>query len=74
MGNAERYGAQIPTGIHVDFPTIMQRRRAIRARISRADSVHRLSAAGVDVFFGQAHFTAPDALTVDGAKLRFKKA
>ena len=28
----------------------------------------------MDVFFGEARFTGTDALTVDGAKLRFKKA
>ncbi len=74
MRTAEQYGAQVPTDIRVDFPSLMQRMRAIRARISRADSVHRLSAAGVDVFFGEACFTGTDALTADGAKLRFKKA
>ena len=52
----------------------MQRMRRIRARISRVDSVHRLSAAGVDVFFGEARFTGADALSVDGTTLRFSKA
>jgi pyruvate/2-oxoglutarate dehydrogenase complex dihydrolipoamide dehydrogenase (E3) component len=74
MRNAEKYGAQIPADIRVDFAAVMQRMRGIRARISRADSVQRLNAAGVDVFFGQACFTGTDALTVEGAKLRFKKA
>ena len=74
MRNAERYGAQIPADIRVDFAAVMQRMRRIRARLSRADSVDRLSAAGVDVFFGEASFTAADALTVDGARLRFSKA
>ena len=74
MRKAERYGAQIPTDIRVDFPTVMRRMRSIRARISRADSVQRLVAAGVDVFFGEARFTGADTLVVDGAKLRFKKA
>jgi len=74
MRNAEQYVAQTPANIRVDFPAVMQRMRGIRARISRADSVRRLIAAGVDVFFGQACFTGTDALTVDGAKLRFKKA
>jgi len=74
MRNAEQYGAEIPGDIRVDFPAAMERMRGIRARISRADSVQRLTAAGVDVFFGQAYFTASDALTVDGLRLRFKKA
>lgn len=74
MRNAEQYGAQIPADIRVDFAAVMERMRGIRARIGRADSVHRLVAAGVDVFFGGARFTATDALTVDGARLRFKNA
>ncbi len=74
MRTAELYGAQIPTDIRVDFPAVMQRMRGIRARISRADSAQRLVAAGVDVFFGEARFTGADAVAVDGAKLRFKKA
>ena len=74
MRNAEQYGAQTPADIRIEFPAVMQRMRGIRARISRADSVHRLMAAGVDVFFGQACFIGTDALMVDDAKLRFKKA
>lgn len=74
MRDAERYGARVPSDIRVDFPAVMQRMRALRARISRADSVSRLVGAGVDVFFGQAAFAGADALTVDGATLRFKKA
>ena len=56
------------------FAAVMRRMRRIRARLSRTDSVGRLGAAGVDVFFGPARFIGPDALTVDGATLRFKKA
>lgn len=74
MRHAEQYGAQTPADVRVEFPAVMERMRGIRARISRADSVHRLIAAGVDVFFGQARFTGTDALTVDGAQLRFKRA
>ncbi|NCO20383.1 MAG: FAD-dependent oxidoreductase, partial [Gammaproteobacteria bacterium] len=74
MRNAEHYGAQIPADIRVDFAAVMERMRGIRARISRADSVQRLAAAGVDVFFGHARFTATDVVTVDGLRLRFRKA
>src|ERR1700681_826456 len=72
--NAEHYGAQFPADIRVDFPAVMQRMRRITARVSRFDSAQRLSSAGVDVFLGVAHFTASDALSVDGTKLRFRKA
>jgi pyruvate/2-oxoglutarate dehydrogenase complex dihydrolipoamide dehydrogenase (E3) component len=74
MRNAEQYGARIPADIRVDFAAAMQRMRRIRARISRFDSINRLNAAGVDVFFGEARFAATDALTVDGARLRFRRA
>jgi len=74
MRNAEHYGAQVPRDIRVDFPAVMQRMRRIRARISRVDSVQRMSAAGVDVFLGEAHFIGSDTLSVDGVKLRFGKA
>jgi pyruvate/2-oxoglutarate dehydrogenase complex dihydrolipoamide dehydrogenase (E3) component len=74
MRNAEHYGTKIPADIRVDFSSLMQRMRGIRARISRVDSVRRLTEAGVDVFFGTARFCASNALTVDGARLRFKKA
>ena len=74
MRNAEHYGAQAPADIRVDFPAVMRRMRRITARVSRFDSAQRLSAAGVDVFLGEAHFTAGDALSVDGTKLRFRKA
>ena len=74
MRDTEQYGARIPADIRVDFTAVMERMRGIRARTSRADSVHRLIASGVDVFFGQPCFTGADALTVDGFRLRFKKA
>ncbi len=74
MRNAEHYGAQVPSDIRVDFPAVMERMRRIRARVSRVDSVQRLSAAGVDVFLGEAHFTGADALSVDDTRLRFGKA
>ncbi len=74
MRNADQYGAHSPADIRVVFPAVMQRMRGVRARISRADSARRLIAAGVDVFFGHACFSGTDAVTVDGATLRFNKA
>lgn len=74
MRDAKRYGAQIPDGIRVDFAAVMDRVRRIRTHLSGGDSVRRLTAAGVDMFFGEASFSGPETLTVDGEKLRFKKA
>lgn len=74
MRNAEHYGAQVPTGIHVDFPRLMRRMRDIRARLSRSSSAHELAAAGVDVFFGRGRFVSPETLQVGDTTLRFQKA
>lgn len=74
MRNAEDFGAQVPAGITVDFPAVMERMRRVRARVSRRVSANRLSAAGVDVYFGEARFTGRDAIEADGKRLRFKRA
>jgi pyruvate/2-oxoglutarate dehydrogenase complex dihydrolipoamide dehydrogenase (E3) component len=74
MRAAETFGAQVPGSIGVDFPSVMERMRRVRTRLSRADSARRLSAEGVDVYFGEAHFGGFDTVVVAGEMLRFKKA
>jgi len=70
---AEEFGVR--TGpVQVDFAAAMARMRRMRARISRNDSAQRLREQGVDVFLGNARFAAPDAVEVDGTRLRFKRA
>ena len=59
----------------VDFGAAMERMREIRARISTDDSAARFrDELGVDVFLGEARFTARDAVEVGGRSLRFAKA
>ena len=74
MRNAENFGAQIPGDMRIDFPAVMERLRRVRARVSGNDSTRRLILAGVDVYFGEARFTGPNAVVVDGKTLRFNKA
>ncbi len=74
MRDAKRFGAQAPTDVPIDFATVMQHMRGIRARLSRTSSASELTAAGVDVFFGRAHFTGATALQVESATLHFRKA
>jgi pyruvate/2-oxoglutarate dehydrogenase complex dihydrolipoamide dehydrogenase (E3) component len=74
MRDAERYGAQAPAAIRVDFPAAMERMRRIRDRTLRPVSLPRLAEQGVNVFLGEARFTGTDTVTVDGARLRFAKA
>jgi pyruvate/2-oxoglutarate dehydrogenase complex dihydrolipoamide dehydrogenase (E3) component len=74
MRDAAHYGAQTPDSIHVDFAAVMERVRRIRSHLSRGDSVARLTALGVDAFFGDVSFTGTDTLTVNNETLHFKKA
>src|SRR6202167_3448228 len=72
--NADNFGAEMPSGISVNFPAVMERMRRVRARVSRRVSVQKLTSAGVDVFFGQARFAGPKAVEVEGKLLHYKRA
>ncbi len=74
LREAEAFGVKVPAGVEVDFPGVMARMRRLRAGISHHDSARRFQGLGVDVFLGQARFTGPDCVKVDGQRLRFKKA
>jgi pyruvate/2-oxoglutarate dehydrogenase complex dihydrolipoamide dehydrogenase (E3) component len=74
MRNGENFGAQVPTGISVDFSAVMERMRRVRARISRRISAQSLSLMGVDLYFGEARFDGPEAIVVEDKRLRFKNA
>jgi len=74
MRDAERYGAQVPGDIRVDFAAVMRRMREIRARLSRTCSATDLATAGIDVFFGLGRFAGPDNLQLGATTLRFRKA
>jgi pyruvate/2-oxoglutarate dehydrogenase complex dihydrolipoamide dehydrogenase (E3) component len=71
---AGSYGVRIAGPIEVDFTAAMERMRRLRAGISHNDSAHRLASLGVDVYFGDARFVAPDAVEVGGARLPFARA
>jgi len=74
MRAAGTFGAQVPGDIDVDFRSVMQRMRRVQTHISRTDSAQRLSADGVDVYFGEARFAGRRAVEVDGKTLHFRKA
>ncbi len=74
LRRAADLGIEVPDGVRVDFPSIMNRMRKLRAELSPADSAERFRGLGADVFFGDAKFVAPDCIEVEGKKLRFKKA
>ena len=72
--DAGLFGLKVSSAAEVDFPAVMERMRRLRAGISHNDSAQRFRGLGVDVFLGQAQFTAPDTVEVGGKTLRFKKA
>jgi pyruvate/2-oxoglutarate dehydrogenase complex dihydrolipoamide dehydrogenase (E3) component len=67
-------GVTVPGEVEVDFPSVMERMRRLRAGISQHDSAERFSSLGVDVFLGHARFVGSDRIDVDGRNLRFKRA
>jgi pyruvate/2-oxoglutarate dehydrogenase complex dihydrolipoamide dehydrogenase (E3) component len=72
--DAGRFGVEVAGEVRVDFAAVMERMRALRARVSRTDSAARFRDLGVDVFLGDARFVAPDAVQVGGKRLRFRRA
>ena len=71
---ASAFGIHVPGPVEVDFGTVMERMRAVRARISLHDSAARFRGLGVDVFLGEARFTGPGTVAVNGTTLRFRRA
>jgi pyruvate/2-oxoglutarate dehydrogenase complex dihydrolipoamide dehydrogenase (E3) component len=74
MHKAEEFGALMPSEAPLDFTKVKERMHRIRTRISEHHSVEKLSALGIDVFFGTAQFENEDAIRIGDTRLRFRKA
>src|SRR6185369_10527381 len=48
---AHDYGVEVPPGVRINFPAVMERMRRLRAALSPTDSAARYRGLGVDVFF-----------------------
>ena len=72
--DASAFGIGARDGAQVNFAKVMERMRRVRADISPHDSAARAKSLGVDVYLGEGRFVAPDALEVDGHRLRFRRA
>ena len=57
--DAGRFGVEVPPGVRVNFPAVMERMRKLRAELSPTDSADRFRGLGVDVFIGDGRFVAP---------------
>jgi pyruvate/2-oxoglutarate dehydrogenase complex dihydrolipoamide dehydrogenase (E3) component len=74
LGKAKDLGINISQQFDVDFATVMERMRQIRASISHHDSVERFKNLGIDVFLGNGKFTSNNTVEVANQTLKFKKA
>ena len=71
---AAEHGIEIAPGcVTINFATIMERMRRIRAEISKNDSAERCAAQGVDVFLGRGVFDSPNTISVNGQRLTFRR-
>ncbi|HSK60900.1 MAG TPA: FAD-dependent oxidoreductase, partial [Actinomycetospora sp.] len=73
MRDAGRVGLR-PVTPTVDFAAVMAAVRAAVAALEPPDSPAVLRGAGVEVVSGTARFCGPDALTVDGERVAFRRA
>jgi pyruvate/2-oxoglutarate dehydrogenase complex dihydrolipoamide dehydrogenase (E3) component len=71
---ARAFGVLVPETLEVDFATVMERVRAVRAGLAPRDSAHRFRELGVDVFLGEARFTGKNQVQVGDQTLRFSRA
>ncbi len=74
LQKAASFGVRGGEAGRVDFASVMERMRRLRAGISRHDSAKRFSGLGVDVFFGDAKFVSPETVDVQGQILKFARA
>src|SRR5262245_63773206 len=70
----QKFGYALQGDPRVDFAAVMTRVREMRAFSSSFDAVAVAAGAGIDVFLGDARFVGPDAVEVEGRRLRFQKA
>jgi pyruvate/2-oxoglutarate dehydrogenase complex dihydrolipoamide dehydrogenase (E3) component len=70
---AGRLGVDV-SGVRVDFTRVMQHVRGVIAHIEPVDTPEALEAAGVRVLTGDARFTGPGTLDVDGRTIAFRQA
>ncbi|HVC00704.1 MAG TPA: FAD-dependent oxidoreductase [Steroidobacteraceae bacterium] len=74
MRDAVRYGVAHTGTAQADLGAVMLRMRRIRSRIAEVQSVERLRACGIDVFFGEARFAGKNRLQCGTQQLKFRKA
>ena len=65
---ASEFGVNVGD-VTVDFAAVMERLRRVRADMAHHDGAEKLKNMGVDVLFGNAKFTGPNTIDLDGCLL-----
>lgn len=73
LAKAKQLGIKV-NDIDINFSQVMARMRRLRSSISHHDSAQRFANLGIDVFFGDAHFTSDQTIAVGDKSLSYKKA
>lgn len=71
--DAHTFGIEVPGDVKVDFSSVMQRMRRLRASISEHDAAKRFHDMGIDVFLGEGHFISKNEMEVAGESFAFKR-
>src|SRR5215208_3731114 len=71
---ARELGLRLPDDARVDFTSVTERMRRLRAQLAPNDSVRRLADAGVDVYLGTARFVDGNTIAVADSRLTFSRA
>ena len=74
LRDEEDYGAVAFKQPSTDFAAVMARMRRIRTRLAEYHSAERLRRQGIDLYFCNARFAAPNVLLAGDTPLSFKKA
>ena len=74
VARAGDLGVSVRGPVVVDFPSVMERMRGLRAAIAPHDGAARFRELGIDVFLGEARFRSGDEVEVGDARLRFARA
>jgi pyruvate/2-oxoglutarate dehydrogenase complex dihydrolipoamide dehydrogenase (E3) component len=72
--DADEFAVSSPEELKLNFAALKARMMRVRARIAEYHAVDRLQHDGVEIFFGEAQFSSPAALSLGTTLLQFKKA
>jgi len=74
LRDAAAFGVNVPQDWGVNFASVMERMRRLRAGIAQHDSAKRFQELGIDVYLGGGRFVGDGRIEVDGKTIQYKRA